>query len=156
VTALNFTIQEDEICIAMDTLSISADDHLPLSFMTKFAILPHIQSIVTGTGPADFVSSWMDFSRRNVFANDIDQLNEATPSFLREASGKLVSTEEQCATVYHFGYSNKRERYLAFVYRSTSGWLPEEILSGLGIKPNIDFPFKGNLKLPYHFVELMK
>jgi len=156
VTALNFVIQEDQICFAMDTLSLEADDRQPLAFITKFVVLPHLQTVVTGTGHAVFVAEWMAQSRGNVIATDVDHLNKYTPDILKVIASGHKELNTVTATIYHFGYSESRERFVGYVYRSTSNWKSEEILEGTRIKPVVEYDFGEQFQLPSSFIELMK
>ena len=156
MTALNFVIEEDRICFAMDTLSLGFDDHQPLAFLTKYVILPHLQTIVTGTGHGMVVSDWMAMARSNIVARDIDHVNQYTPSALLRIGERYPELVDTTATVYHFGYSECRKRFLCYAYRSTTNWKPEEILDGIGMKPRIEFSVEDSMELPSLFVELME
>lgn len=156
MTALNFVIQEDQICLAMDTLSIDAENREPLVFLTKYAVLPHLDTIVTGTGHGSFVADWMHYARCNVIATDIDHLNQYTPDSLRRLAANHENLGRITATIYHFGFSSARNRFLAYVYRSTKNWESEEILDGVGVKPQIDFYPDETFELPAAFIELAK
>ena len=156
MTALNFVVQEHQICLAMDTLSIGVDDRQPLAFLTKYSLLPHLNTIVTGTGHGSMVADWMHYARCNVIATDIDHLNEYTPDSLRQIAENHPELQWVSATVYHFGFSNGRGRFLAYAYRSTNNWESEEIADGIGVKPQIDFLVDESFQLPAAFIELIK
>lgn len=156
MTALNFVIQEDQICLAMDTLSVAAEDREPLVFLTKYAVLPHLDMVVTGTGHGSFVAEWMHHARSNVIATDIDHLNQYTPDRLRQIAANHADLARITATIYHFGFSNARNRFLAYAYRSTKNWESEEILDGIGVKPPIDFLPGKSFELPATFIELIE
>lgn len=155
MTALNFVIQENQICIALDTLSLEADDHEPFAYMTKFILLPHLKTIVTGTGLGIFVSEWMAQARSNVLAKDTEHLNQYTPNSLRKLASQCPPLIDRTATIYHFGYSEIREKFIGYAYRSTNNWISEELQYGIGMKPVIDYTFSNNLELPKEFIALM-
>lgn len=156
MTALNFVHQEDQICIALDTLSIEAEDHKPFAFMTKFILLPHLHTILTGTGFGPFVSEWMAQARSNILAQDIEHLNQYAPDCLLKLASHYPQLNGTSATIYHFGYSQGRDKFLGYAYRSTRNWISEEIQYGIGMKPVVPFEFENSLNLPKTFIELME
>ena len=156
MTALNFVVEENQICFAIDTLCIEDDDKQPLSYITKFVALPHIQTIVTGTGLAMLIVEWMSCARGNVIAKDIDHLNQYTPDHLRTISQKYTELSRISATIYHFGYSESRDRFVGYAYRSRNNWIPEERLDFIGYKPEVEYSFDSDIELPRSFIELME
>lgn len=156
MTALNFLINEDSICLAMDTLSINSIERIPHTFSTKFLILPHLNIIAAGTGDASLISEWLSFIRENIIARDIDHVNQYVPDALRDIAIKYTELETVTCTIYHFGYSIQRDRFLGYAYRSTNNWTSEELLSGVGIKPAVTYDFGNEFKIPDSFIELIK
>ena len=156
MTALNYVIQKDGIYLAMDTLSIAIDDRKPQSFLTKYVVLPHLDTVVTGTGYGPLVADWIHFSRCNIIATDIDHLDQYTPNSLRQIALNHAEIEKITATIYHFGFSKYRNRFLAYAYRSIENWESEEILNGIGVKPQIEFCPNEAFELPGSFIELIK
>lgn len=53
MTALVYTLQPDQICIAMDTLAVKAEDKMPLCFQRKFLPIPDKNMLIAGTGLRD-------------------------------------------------------------------------------------------------------
>ncbi len=156
MTALNFVIQEDNVYIALDTLAIEAEDHEPLIYMTKFILLPHLHTIVTGTGLELFVSEWMALVRSNLLAKDIEHLNQYTPDCLRKLASDCNYLNGSTATIYHFGYSQSRDKFMAYAYRLTNNWQSEKLPYGIGMKPEVNFDFGPSFELPKCFIELME
>ena len=156
MTALNFLIQKEQICIAMDTLSLSADDRDPLAYATKFIALPHVDMVVSGTGNGQVINEWMALVRSKIVITDIEHLNEYAPNSLAKIMDKYVENEEITATIYHFGYSQARERFVGYAFRSINDWIPEELPSdSIGIKPNIKYNVGAEFQLPLSFIELI-
>lgn len=149
-------VEESQICIAIDTLAISGTERTPQSFISKYAVLPHLQVIVTGTGHGLFIDEWMAMARGGIIARDIDHLNLYTPGCLRKIAEKYPELSNISVTIYHFGFSNERNRFLCYVYRSSSQFEAEEILFGVGIKPAIEYKIEDNFELPKKFIEIMK
>ncbi len=59
MTAFIFALQPDQVCVAMDTLVVGADDRMPLAFQRKFLSVPDSDLLVAGTGHAEFVTGWL-------------------------------------------------------------------------------------------------
>ncbi len=154
MTALNFVLQENQVCLTMDTLSLSADGREPLAYVTKFVVLPHLQLIVAGTGHGKILSEWYALARCSVIATDIEHLNQYASDAINEIA---INQEfnEMNTTIYHFGYSENRERFIGYAYRSKNNWVSEELKEGIGIKPPIKYDFGEDFELPSSFVELM-
>jgi len=156
MTALNFLIQKNQIYIVMDTLAISGDDKTPYMFKTKFLALPHINTVICGTGNGPFVENWFAMAQHRMVVKDLDNLDFHTTTALLEIKKEYEDLDKNSVTLYHFGYSRDRERYLCYVYRSTNDFESEEILDGFGIKPQIDVNLNGERKLPEKFIEIVK
>lgn len=105
MTALNFMIQKEQVCFAIDSLAISTDDHLPYTYLTKFIILPHLSTVVTGTGNGLLVAEWMNYARSNIIAKDIDHFNNYAPDSLSTVAKRFPELDTVSTTIYHFGYS---------------------------------------------------
>jgi hypothetical protein len=125
MTALNFFVKSDEICFATDTLALDAEDRVPIAFITKFAMLPHLRTVITGTGNNQFVSKWLDYARGHIIALDVEHLNLFCTDAMRLLAVEC-SLENITATIYHFGFSLRRDRFVAYAYRSTSDFESEE------------------------------
>lgn len=155
MTALNFLIQKHQACFAIDTLSVTADERQPLCFLTKFIVLPHLATAVAGTGHGSLIQEWMHFVRSNLVARDVEHLNQYVPDVLKEIANRHPELEEITATIYHFGYSEHRQTYTGYAYRSTNNWASEELPYGVGVKPQIKIEIEENFELPGKFVEIM-
>ena len=157
MTALNFLIQEKQVCFAIDTLAVTADEKQPLCFMTKFIVLPHLSTAVAGTGHAELITQWMNFIRSSLVARDVEHLNQYVPDNLKKLAENFPELDDITATIYHFGFSNYRQAYIGYAYRSTNGWISEELsYDGIGIKPVIKVDLRECFQLPEKFIEIMK
>lgn len=152
MTALNFLIEPQRVCIAMDTLSTESEAK-PHLFCSKIFLLPHLQGVMCGTGAFPIVIDWFVAIQSEILVRDIPHLDEFTPGFLRSIAAKHGMANDVRATVYHFGYSQLAGEYRAFAYRSTNSFTSEPLVHGLGIKPPIDVePFT---ELPAGFIRLI-
>ncbi|PHR66580.1 MAG: hypothetical protein COA51_00850 [Idiomarina sp.] len=157
MTALNYQIQNNQICFAIDTLAICVKDREPARFMTKFISLPHISTVITGTGHGEFIDAWMSFVRANMIIQDIDDLNQLGSQSLKWIAKGFPELNETSATIYHFGYSKSKKIYTGYAYRSSNGWSSEQLaLNSTGLKPAIKVRLDSSYDLPAKFIEIMK
>lgn len=139
MTALNFLFTQDAVYIAMDTLSLSMDDRKPLKYASKIFPLPHLRSVMCGTGNLDLILSWYNRIQRNVVAKDIEYLNSITQKCLQELNSEYPETVT--TTVYQFGYSEERKSFRGFVFRSDRDFELEEYDYCAAYKPPVDMDF---------------
>jgi hypothetical protein len=92
MTALVFALQPEQVCIAMDTLVIGADDRMPMSFQRKFLSVPASDLVVAGTGHAGFINGWFQHLQANLHGATIDDLNEEAPSIFRASVSADVTS----------------------------------------------------------------
>ena len=98
----------------------------------------------------------MAYVRSQIIATDIEHLDQYTPEALQNLSEHFPDLDDITATIYHFGYSERKNRFLCHVYRSTSDWNSEQILEGIGVKPAINYDFGEKFTLPGSFIDLIK
>lgn len=127
-----------QVVLVTDTLSTSTsgDPHI---FVSKCFVIPHLEMVVAGTGVALISQRWAHQLQTAVLARDIDFLDHLVPAALTQVVtdlngefGELPGT----STVYHFGYSEDREEYVGYAYRSEHDFVSEPLQSGgFGVKP---------------------
>ncbi|WP_339168990.1 hypothetical protein NSQ55_21315 [Paenibacillus sp. FSL H7-0943] len=139
MTAINFLFDTQTVVIAMDTLSITVADRTPFKFASKIFPLPHLRSVMCGTGNLDLILDWNKAIHKSVIAYDIDYLNTLTPDVLVNLNAQ--NPKELTSTIYQFGYSHKLEAFRGFVYRSTNNFVAEEYKYCTAQKPQVDFDF---------------
>lgn len=86
MTALVFSLQPDQVCVAMDTLVVGADDRMPLAFQRKFLSVPDSDLLVAGTGLAGFVTGWFDYLLSLTSLGDVDNVGSIAPSVLKASA----------------------------------------------------------------------
>lgn len=155
MTALIYALQPDQVCLAMDTLTVSADDKKPLLFQTKFSVLPHLQMVIAGTGVAVMVTQWFQFVNGNMVVRDIDHVDVYAPEALRRAEVECPGTDLTTTTLYHFGYSREQRRYVGYAYRSAKNWASEKLPYALGVKPSVPVPPTDDIQFPEFLVDVM-
>ncbi|OAB45990.1 hypothetical protein [Paenibacillus glacialis] len=145
MTALNFIFDSENVYIAMDTLSITVDEKKPFKFASKIFPLPHLRSVMCGTGNIDLILDWNKMINRNVISYDIDYLNILTTEALRNLNSQYP--KEVTSTIFQFGYSHKQNAFRGFVYRSTNDFNVEEYEYCAAIKPQVSFDFYEELSI---------
>lgn len=155
MTALVFTVQPEQICLAMDTLVVAADDNTPLCYQTKFIVLPHLNLVIAGTGLASLITGWFHFVNGSMVVRDIDHLNTFTPGSLRRAETECQGTGLTTTTLYHFGYSTLEKRYVGYAYRSTKNWESDRLPDALGLKPVVHVPPIDDIQFSQFLIDIV-
>ncbi|MHA1148948.1 MAG: hypothetical protein ACTSR8_11980 [Promethearchaeota archaeon] len=137
MTALIYHYERDLVFIAMDSLALDEQKN-PFKYVTKFYILPHLNCIVCGTGLFRMITKWIDFVQNSMIFKDVIDLNKQTPTDLRKISNELELPDNGSSTIYHFGVDAKDKRMVAYAYRSKNLYKSEELIYGLGIKPDYE------------------
>lgn len=156
MTALNFYLNENEVAISMDTLSIDINGN-PYKYASKIFHLPHLRSVMCGTGNLEVILNWFLMIQKNIISKDIDYLSDNTSSQLKEINEKVLSSE-LTSTIYQFGYSTMDKCFKGFVYRSTSDFERECLPYCIAMKPEVEFSFREQIEvvgIDNAFIELM-
>lgn len=146
--------------MATDTLAV-APGGAPLLFCSKATYLPHLRTIIAGTGMGRFSGDWAMFVNTMVLSG-IRNLDYHTPSALCERwqryQAEYSLPGSLTTTVYHFGFAEDDASVRAFAYRSTANFESEPIAHGFGLKPECTLPTDGSLveALPRMMVEQRK
>ncbi|WP_432454839.1 hypothetical protein ACRRS0_05135 [Agarivorans sp. QJM3NY_29] len=138
MSSLIFYTQPDAAVVATDTLAVSPDGS-PFSFCTKAGYIPHLKTIIAGTGAGGFSSQWLVHASTRMVVRGIHNLDFHTQKGLRdlwETYKKEYSlTDESTTTVYQFGISEESGEVVSFAYRSTNNFKSEPLQFGTGVKP---------------------
>lgn len=143
MSAINFSIQEDSVVIAADTLSLTADDKVPQTLTPKFFYVPNLQGVITGTGIFQFVLEWYRHVLLEEVARDIGDLDGQVqkPLSLIWDQYRRMIPEGISTTIYHFGYSEDAGRFMGYGYHSGRGFESRRLPDGLSGKPAIEGMF---------------
>lgn len=155
MTALVFALLPEQVCIAMDTLVIGADDRMPLSFQRKFLSLPESDLVVAGTGHAGFINGWFRYLQSNLHGASIDDLNAETPSIFRAAVSAEGGLSGLTVTIYHFGYSAREHRYVGYAYRSEHDFRSDRLQYALGYKPEVTVTPNDDIRFPDFLIAII-
>jgi hypothetical protein len=139
MSLLIFQHYEKQVAVYTDTLATSTDGK-PLAFCNKSFLLPHMGVVMVTTGILQLAEIWNSRLNGPILADDIDELNKFAPHDLKviwsALEGHYGQEIEVTGTIYHFGWSNKHERFVRYVYRSTNDFKSELYTeNGLGVKP---------------------
>jgi len=137
MTALNFLVEPQRVCIAMDTLTVDPELKRPVCFCSKMFLLPHLEGVMCGTGALPVIINWFVTIQSRIVVRDILGLDHFTPALLRGVSRQCNLPPETTTTIYHFGYSQTVKEYRAFVYRSVNNFASEVVPHGLRVKPPV-------------------
>jgi len=147
MSSLIFATEENQILVATDTLAVTSIGE-PFSFTTKATFIPHIRTIIAGTGAGGFASEWTLIVSTQMIVKGIQNLNHHTPKELRKLwidyKKRNSFSEDITTTVYQFGFSEKNEGVISFAYRSINDFKSEKLEYGTGVKPECSVP-EGNL-----------
>lgn len=147
MSALIFYTDPAQALVVTDTLAANRDGS-PLLFTSKAHYLPHLKTIVAGTGIGGFSVEWAMRTNNRMVLRGIENLDFHSPKGLRDLwAGYKVEyslPEDATTTVYHFGLSEESGEIVSFAYRSTADFESERLPFGTGVKPECGVP-EGNL-----------
>ncbi len=162
MSALNWSLQPEYVCLVADTLVSSADSaREPLFYTSKVFPVPHLDGVVCGTGLYGLILDWFLTVNTGIVARSMSRLDEQVPDLLRTLWKRQIGSplwrmnqSAITATVYHFGYDDKEKRFRGWAYRSTNRFTSEELAYGCGIKPATQYQFPEDFALPNEFITL--
>jgi len=117
-------------------------------FTSKSYYLPHIKTIICGTGMGGFSGDWYMQVNNRMVVKGIENLDYHAPQGLQKLWIKYKTEfsmpDSTTTTVYQFGFSEESGEIKSYVYRSTNNFSSERLEYGIGVKPECNIP-KGNL-----------
>jgi hypothetical protein len=138
MSSLIFYTDPDQVLVVTDTLAVNPDGS-PLLFTSKAHYLPHLRTIVAGTGLAGFSVEWAMSVNNRMALSGVENLNHHAPRGLRDLWARynrdLRLLADMTTTVYHFGISEGGGGVVAYAYRSTNDFTSEKLSFGIGVKP---------------------
>lgn len=134
MTALIYFLHPDYIILATDSLA-TTEDSSPIRFVTKIMPLPHIKSVICGTGSFELIIDWFSFIQKHIIAKDIHLIDKLAPEYIRNIYYSYPKENQINSTIYQFGYDIKEMKFVGYAYRSTDNFNSEKLIYGIGIKP---------------------
>jgi len=136
-------ISEDQVILATDTLATTPDG-TPCFFTSKAIHLPHLKSLIMGTGIGGFANRWANQVAASMVLSGINNLDYHTAdglrSLWRDYRSEYDISPDVTTTVYQFGWSDEDARMCGFAYRSTDNFLSEPLEYGWRLKPECSIP----------------
>lgn len=133
----------DQIFLATDTLA-TAPGGEPLFLASKASYVPHLKTIIAGTGIAGFSNEWARRVERSGVVTGIENLDHHTPERLRQMWQQCQEEHELpsdvTTTVYQFGLSEVDGSPCGYAYRSAEEFVSNELQFGWYFKPACDIP----------------
>ncbi|MEO9589441.1 MAG: hypothetical protein ABJ360_05025 [Roseobacter sp.] len=147
MSSLIFATDESQILVATDTLAVTPDGE-PFCFASKATHVPHLRTIIAGTGGGGLSNEWALTVSARMIVRGIRNLNYHTPIGLRDLwetyRQRYSLDQDLTTTVYQFGISEEDNKVVSFAYRSTNNFESEQLPYGTGVKPECNVP-EGNL-----------
>lgn len=136
MTLLNWEMAPDRVLIFSDTLSLTGDDHLPRSFMTKVHPVPHLNGVVTGTGIGAITMGFVRHVIEDMVTQSVAQLSTFAPDIIRGLWDDLAPEipSGATATIYLFGLGPEGD-FVGYAFRSTNDFVAEPLPYARAAKP---------------------
>lgn len=80
MSSLIFYTDEIQAVVATDTLAV--DNGKPIAFVSKSGFIPHLKTIVAGTGAGGFANKWLLEASTRMVVRGIQNLDFHTPKAL--------------------------------------------------------------------------
>lgn len=155
MTAIAFALQPNQVCLAMDTLAIGADDRMPMYFQRKFLPVPECNLVAAGTGHGGFINGWFEQLHANHGWASIEDLNSKAPDIFRASVNGGGGLGELTATIYHFGYSDREQRYVGYAYRSKDNFRSVRLSYVLACKPVVPVVPIDDMRFPEFLIDIV-
>ena len=143
MTSIVMFLSEREALVVMDTLAIDFDGE-PLRYTTKAHYLPHLRTIVAGTGCGGFACDWFVEANKRMVVRDVETLNRLAPKMLRELWDRFRKDysvpADMTTTVYHVGLSEETGEVVAAQFHSGHDFEPMAVEGPLSFKPVCEPP----------------
>lgn len=138
MTSIVIFQSEREAVVAMDTLAIDHDRN-PARYTTKAHYLPHLRTIVAGTGCGGFADDWYIEANKRMVVRNVETLNRLAPAKLRNLWARFRADykvpESMTTTVFHVGLSEDTGSIVAAQFHSADDFEPKPVDGRLTFKP---------------------
>jgi len=137
--SLIFYTDANQALVATDTLAVSPDGRAKM-FCSKAVHIPHLRTIIAGTGLGGFSNDWANEVNNRFAIKGILNLDYHTPNALRRRWVEVTSSNDfptgLTTTVYQIGVSEIDEEICAFAYRSKNDFTSEPLRHATRAKPD--------------------
>ncbi|HCH1012784.1 TPA: hypothetical protein NKP47_004542 [Vibrio parahaemolyticus] len=156
MSSLIFYTDSEQALVATDTLAVD-DAGEPFALVTKAGYIPHLKTIVAGTGAGGFANRWLLDASTQMIVKGIRNLDFHTPNALRklwcEYKAEHSLPDDFTTTVYQFGVCEESGQIVSYAYRSTSNFESELLQYGTAVKPECSVPTGNLIELIPHMME---
>ncbi len=153
MSSLIFHTDPSHALVATDTLAVKPDG-TPQMFCSKATFLPHMKTIIAGTGLGGFANDWANYVNNRLIVAGLRNLDYHTPEGLRtlwsSAKERDDFPDSITTTVYQIGVSEDDKEVCAYAYRSINNFVSEPLGHGTRAKPECVFPTEGHLLQHLH------
>ncbi len=143
MSSLIFDLSPEAVVLATDTLATDPDG-TPAYFTSKALFVPHLKTIIAGTGCAGFSTRWAQQVTDKMLLRGIENLDYHTPQGLSVLWEEYQRSEDfpegMTTTVYQLGLSEDAGVMKGFAYRSADGFVSEPLNYGMRMKPECSVP----------------
>lgn len=147
MSSLIFYTDREQALVATDSLAVDGSG-APHMFTSKAGYIPHLKTIIAGTGAGGFANKWLYDATNRMVIKGIRNLDYHTPEALRklwqEYKVEFSLPKDFTTTVYQFGVCEESGEIVSFAYRSTNNFESEQLQYGTAVKPECSIP-EGNL-----------
>lgn len=141
MSSLIIYTDEAQALVATDSISVDGNGE-PIMFCEKATYIPHLKTIVAGTGQGGFANAWALKAGTQMIVRGIMNLDFHTPIGLRKNWEDYTEQKDldnhATTTVYMIGFSEEDGKVKAFAYRSKDNFVSESIGYGTAVKPECE------------------
>lgn len=134
MSILNYILLPRKGIIIISDSIASLPDGRPIRYVSKVFPLPHIHSVICGTGCLGPIIDWYAFILKHLTVRDIGGLNKVAPRHLRDIYAGYGSKRSATAII-QFGFIPEDGCYYGCAFRSDDGFSREELPPGIGLNP---------------------
>jgi hypothetical protein len=153
MSSLIFHTDPTQALVATDTLAVKPDGQAQM-FCSKAVYIPHLRTIVAGTGLGGFSNDWANEINNRFAVAGIVNLDYHTPNALRRRWAEVKNLADFPAglttTVYQIGISEDNDEICAFAYRSANDFVSEPLKHATRAKPECTFLNSGDFVKDVH------
>ena len=148
MSSLIFYTEPSQALIVTDTLAVSHGGE-PFLFTSKALYLPHLRTVIAGTGIGRFADDWFRRINSGLLVRGIENLDHHAPRALRKMWAAFQDEDSELrgrtTTIYHFGISEDSGEVVGFANRSANDFESQRLEHGFGVKPPCTIPDGNNL-----------
>lgn len=137
MSMLMFDLKADGVALFTDTLAVHPDLR-PRTFASKVFVVPHLDTAIVALGSLGFGTAWAAEVNEMMLCRDTDMLDHHTPAALKRVWERMGTPglQRTPSTVFHFGFSERRQQYVGYAYWSERDFASEPLDQQFGVIPS--------------------